>query len=203
MSIVQRLHLVVCKQLQVLGAASTSQEHFNVGVGSCNTLLLHLVHLLLLLLGAFTAGTLVSLRGLVLWQHDEEDRQEKEGEEQLQEKGHLRALLTFPDGDSTGKGEDLEDEEEGGDVEDAAGGRDFEDFLGRQEESSGGEVEEELEEQDQHPGTWPGSSTTDCPGPGTLPQAGHGTVLLGTDTHIWNWQLVSHTSQPTNTTEIV
>ena len=77
MSIVQRLHLVVCKQLQVLGAASTSQEHFNVGVGSCNTLLLHLVHLLLLLLGAFTAGTLVSLRGLVLWQHDEEDRQEK------------------------------------------------------------------------------------------------------------------------------
>jgi hypothetical protein len=27
-------------------------------------------------------------------------------------------------------------------------------------------------------------------------------MLLGTHTHIWNWQLVSHTFQPSNTTEI-
>ena len=137
-----------------------------------------------------------------MWQHDEEDRQQEEGEEHLQEGGHLGALLALADGDSTSKGEGVEDTEEGGDVEDAAGGRDVEDFLGRQEESSVGEGEEELEEQDQHPGTWPGSSTGDYPGPGTLPQARHGTMLLGTHTHIWNWQLVSHTVQTSNTTEI-
>ena len=130
-------------------------------------------------------------------QHDEEDRQQEEGEEQLQEGGHLGALLALPDGDSTSAGEGVEGAEDGGDVKDATSGQDFEDFLGRQEEGSGGKGEEELEEEQQQAGAWPrpASPTGDCPGPGTLPQAGHGTVLLDTHTHLWNWQVVSQTFQ--------